>query len=471
MGYVLFKLSRMKLPLELSKFSYHLAILLFISCIILSCERDKPDEEIYLLEDHGFLQIPGVGWQTFGRTADEDVTLKYYKFKSGTAYTRWYWSKLEPVEGQIAFGMIDTFIERCRSNNQALAFRVMCEDPTEKEGIPKWLIDKRIKMNYTICPQQGDHYVPDMADPVFVYYHERLIRALGEHYDDHPDIALVDIGSVGMWGEWHIYCDPTLMPDRAIRNAVTDLYFEAFPNTPLTAQVDDSINIDYALTKGPCGWRGDSWGNADISMGWTHHQGLYWPIHNRIPNAWETGTIAMEPGMPTGAMDGWTAPITKIVDDAIAWHTTFAHNKSEVVPSEFISEIERLVMKMGFRLVLRRLDYNKTAQPGSKLIWSMEWENLGIASPYRDYRIALRLRDINDKIKAVEITDLSIKGWLPGKIINSLEYNIPADLPAGDYGIELGVVFHSSLEHNIPIANKGKTEDGWYKVGKLTINN
>ena len=43
--------------------------------------------------------------------------------------------------------------------------------------------------------------MPDMSDPVFIYYHEKLIHALGERYDGHPDLAEVDLGSIGMWGE------------------------------------------------------------------------------------------------------------------------------------------------------------------------------------------------------------------------------------------------------------------------------
>ena len=110
---------------------------------------------------------------------------------------------MEPKEGEYAFEMIDKLLQDCRKNNQALAFRIMCEDPTG-EGLPKWLIDKGIKRTYIKCPEEGAHYVPDMSDRVFIGYHEKLIRAIGKRYDGHPDLAQVDIGSVGLWGEWHI---------------------------------------------------------------------------------------------------------------------------------------------------------------------------------------------------------------------------------------------------------------------------
>ncbi|MCX6262664.1 MAG: hypothetical protein NTY95_17830, partial [Bacteroidia bacterium] len=70
----------------------------------------------------------------------------------------------------------------------------------------------------------------------------------------------------------------------------------------------------------------------------------------------------------------------------------------------------------------------------------------------------------------IAITSQSIKGWLPGETNITVNYKLPADIPAGDYSLEMGVVYHSSIEHTIPIANKGKTDDGWYALGNIKIS-
>ena len=186
---------------------------LFLVCIITACNQSDNKNNDILLEDKGFLQIPGVGWQTFFRTAQNDPTLAGLPFKSGCAYMRWTWGDLEPEEGTYAFDMIDEWLKKCREANQALAFRVMLSWPGHEGTIPQWLIDKGIKYTYSACPKEGAHYEVDIEEPVVKELHEKLIRALGERYDGHPDLALVDIGSVGLWGEWHNYCDPDLMPD------------------------------------------------------------------------------------------------------------------------------------------------------------------------------------------------------------------------------------------------------------------
>ncbi len=67
-------------------------------------------------------------------------------------------------------------------------------------------------------------------------------------------------------------------------------------------------------------------------------------IHDANPDLWKTGPVAME---VNGVMTEWTGrldddgysrilPLAESIDDAIAWHTTLAHNKSAELPSNFV---------------------------------------------------------------------------------------------------------------------------------------
>jgi hypothetical protein len=437
-----------------------------------ACTRDsEPENESSTpIEYNGFLKIPGVGFQTFGRFEDEDQSLREMPFFSGSAYFRWMWEQIEPQEGIYNWAFIDHHLERAHENGQTLEFRIMLEWPGEYViGIPQWLVDKGVNMRWTQCENEN-YYSPDLEDPVIREYHEKLIRALGNRYDGHPDLGSVDIGSVGLWGEWHEYCHPELMPDRETRNAIIDLYYEAFPNTPLIALVDDKEGIAYAATKGRSAWRGDCWGNyLPEGMGWNHHQDSYWPAHELIPDAWKNGPVALE---SCYTMKSWYSEgnaISRIVNDAIAWHATLAHNKSDDIPAEYKSEVERLVKKLGFRLVLKKINFEEKAETGSMIRIALDWENLGIAPPYRDFRIAFRLRDLEGLLHGMNITTQSIRGWLPGSIFIEADYPIPEELTYGAYSVELGLVFHSAPDRIVPVAIEGKTNDGWYPVGSIRI--
>jgi hypothetical protein len=378
------------------------------------------------------------------------------------------WREIEPQEGTYDWELIDHHLERARENGQTLEFRIMLEWPGAYEiGIPQWLVDKGVNMRWTNC-EENNYYSPDLEDPIIKEYHIKLIQALGNRYDGHPDLGSVDIGSVGLWGEWHEYCHPELMPGREERQTIIDLYYESFPNTPLVALVDDKDAISYAAGKGRSAWRGDCWGNyLPEGMGWNHHQDSYWPAHSLIPEAWKNGPVALE---SCYTMKSWYSDgnaITQIINDAISWHASLAHNKSDYIPEEYIPEVERLVMKLGFRLVLRNISYDQIIEPGSISAIALDWENIGIAPPYRDFRIALRLRDSDDQIHGIFISLVSIKGWLPGPQAVDLAYPVPEELSKGKYSLELGLVFHSATDRLVPIANEGITDDGWYFVGNV----
>ncbi len=447
-------------------------LVLTISTLMINCSDEVklnpgPGE---LVEYTGFLKIPGVGFQTFFRFEDEDPSLKQMPFESGSAYFRWMWEQVEPQEGQYNWEFIDDHLERARGNGQTLEFRIMLEWPGEYDvGIPQWLVDKGVKLRLTNCEDE-DYYSPDLEDPIIKEYHSKLIRALGERYDGHPDLGSVDIGSVGMWGEWHTYCHPELMPSREERSEIIDLYYESFPNTPLVALVDDKEGIQYAAQKGQSAWRGDCWGNYfPKGSGWNHHKNSYWPANNLIPEAWKSEPVALE---SCGTMKSWYSEgnaITQIVDDAISWHATLAQNKSDFIPENFKAEVERLVMKLGFRLVLRDINYAALIIPGSSQTLALDWENKGIAPPYRDHRIAFRLRDSSNVIHAMYISGQSIRGWLPGNTTIEIDYPIPKELSEGSYTLELGLVFHSASDRIVPIANQGITDDGWYVVGTMEV--
>ena len=104
------------------------------------------------------------------------------------AYFRWPWAELEPVEGQYNFALVDRVIEQAKAKGETLAIRMVSE---YKTGTPQWLLDKGVA-----SVKESDGNLSDYNNPIFLDYHERLIRAFGERYGRSVDIDHVDIGSV-----------------------------------------------------------------------------------------------------------------------------------------------------------------------------------------------------------------------------------------------------------------------------------
>ncbi|MCE5271674.1 hypothetical protein LLH00_10375, partial [bacterium] len=79
------------------------------------------------VESDEFLLNPGVGF-TSPNTTDSDMQRWNPRYpRCANAYYRWYWNEIEPEEGQIRFGMIDTLLDQVHREKQAFCFRVMCQ--------------------------------------------------------------------------------------------------------------------------------------------------------------------------------------------------------------------------------------------------------------------------------------------------------------------------------------------------------
>jgi len=188
--------------------------------------------EIKPKEADELLANPGMGWQTFHRFADEDENLA--GLPSSCAYFRFYWKELEPEEGKIDFRKLDELLAHARRAGQKLAFRVMCAGTgRDYLYVPRWLKEKGCPgFEYLYQGRGAKHWIPDMNHPIFKTAHFRLIRELGGRYDGHPDLDLVDIGTVGHWGEWHMSGTKVPLPTPETRREIIDVYIKAFPRTP-----------------------------------------------------------------------------------------------------------------------------------------------------------------------------------------------------------------------------------------------
>jgi hypothetical protein len=167
----------------------------------LALRAEGPKVKVTFEESDELFANPGMGWQTFHRFADEDKALE--GLPSSSAYFRFYWSDVEPAEGQVDFAKFDDLLARARRAGQKLAFRIMCAGTRQEYlYVPEWLKAKGCKgFEYQYSGRGPQHWVPDMEDPIFQKAHFRLIEELGKRYDGHPDMDLVDIGTVGLWGE------------------------------------------------------------------------------------------------------------------------------------------------------------------------------------------------------------------------------------------------------------------------------
>ncbi len=414
-------------------------------------------------ETEELLANPGMGWQTFHRFADEDPNLA--GIPSSTCYFRWYWKVLEPKDGGIDFGLIDRTLSRARQAGQKLAFRAMTAGGGERGGSPLWLKDLGCK-GYLDKGQ----WIPDHDDPLFLEKQLRLIAELGGRYDGHPDVAVVDIGSVGLWGEWHFSGTKVPMPRLENRRKIVDAYFDAFKKTPLVMLIGDRDMMEHATKKG-AGWRADCLGDmGGFSKTWNHMEHLYKQRveESHATDAWKHGPVAWEScwDMRKWAKEGWD--VRHIFRYALDLHGSYVNNKSAPIPEGFRDEVEELLRRLGYRFVLRSLSHPRRVRRDAAASVRMEWENVGVAPCYADYALAFRVSPRAGGAPAVVRTKVTVRSWLPGKISLRVPLLVPEGTPAGEHALSVGIV-GADDRPVVRLAIQGGDADGWHLLSTVAV--
>jgi hypothetical protein len=221
------------------------------------------------------------------------------------------------------------------------------------------------------------------------------------------------------------------------------------------------------------GWRADCLGDmGGFSKKWNHMDNFYLQQVTKTgaEEAWRRAPVAFE---SCWDMRKWTAEswdVKHIFDYALRAHTSYVNNKSAPVPAEARQEVERFLKRIGYRLVIRAAEHPTALRAGDTLSLRLDWENLGVAPPYRDYRVAARLMPKSASTNALlaSTSDISIRGWLPGITNTILALKVPTTAPAGSFHVDVAVVDKDQTPA-VRLALPNRVADGWYRLSEVAV--
>lgn len=454
--------------------------------LIIACAAPLAAQPVVIVrpkEIDDVLVNPGIGFMTFQRFNGDELNqglrwtegypIVYQEFKgslenknhpmTSMAYFRVYWRFLEPEMGRYRWELIDTALRTARSRGQTLMLRIAPYGTTKDNDVPDWY---RGMVGNESRKLPIAKWRTDPEDPRYVRHFGGMIRALGRRYDGHPDLESVDLAIVGAWGEGAGAAELT----QATREALVDAYLESFHQTPLVMLLTDEKTNKYGISKKPVGWRVDCLGDlGGFNPNW-NHMFDYYPqgiINFGMQDAWKKAPVSFEACwvMQHWKNQGWD--IDYIIDQSLKWHISSFNAKSSAVPAEWWPQVNRWLKRMGYRLVLRKFTYPAVVRPHGRLEFTSWWENKGVAPCYRQFPLALRLR--NAARAEVLVTGADIRAWLPGDNLYDSAVFVPADMPAGEYDLDIGLLDAQTRQPKVKLAIAGLLEDGWYRLGKVTV--
>jgi hypothetical protein len=457
-------------------------IIIFSTTILTGSVFAQETVTVRPTEINDILNNPGIGFMTFQRfngdtlnTAkrwtegkpivyqDFDGNLENEDYPMTTiAYFRVYWKFIEPNMGNYRWDLIDKALETAHQRQQTLMLRIAPYGTGKQNDVPGWyraMVGERKELPVK-------KWQVDPEDPLYVKHFTKMIKTLGKRYDGHPDLESVDVSIVGAWGEG---AGSALLTDKT-RQALVDAYIDTFKKTHLVMLLTDKKTNSYALSRADVGWRVDCLGDmGGFSTTWSHMND-YYPqaiINFGVKDAWKKAPVTLEVCwvMQHWKDMGWD--VDYIIDESLKWHISSFNAKSSPVPKEWWPAVNRWLGKMGYRFVLRKFTYPSVVNPNSKLSFTSWWDNKGVAPCYKKFPLALRLK--NGEKAEILLTNADITTWLPGDNLYDDTVLVPADMPIGEYDLQIGIIDPQSNKPKVKLAISGKQDDGWYYLGEIKI--
>ena len=412
-------------------------------------------------------QNPGKGWMAFGR-----LPRKTTRFPCSVGYFRLNWGDIEPEEGRPNWTLIDQAIAAWKARGAAVAFRIMTTNAHSRGYYcsPKWLFDAGCRsFDYvrggTDTMAGGtriQRIEPDYADPIYLGKHGAFIAALGKRYNGHPQVEFLDIGSYGIWGEWHTSHGASA----AVRKQIIDMYLKAFDRTPLAMMSDDAEMLGYALSKGT-GFRRDGVGSPWHEKNWIGSK-KYARVRG-FADAWKRAPVVFEWYGPYDFLQRRKWSFDRAVQFMLDSHLTLVNDNVGAVPEADMAKLWELARRAGYRFVLRSLSHPPKARRGAAVDVAMQWSNVGVGRLFRPFVLQLALLDAEGQAVATAEGKADPRQWLPGNHAITETLAVPPDLQPGSYALAVALVEPKTKRPAVKLAIDAPETDRRYTVSTLAV--
>ena len=389
--------------------------------------RPKATDEALINPDMGwvFYKYSNRLW-AYGINTPENDTLDWFPGCS-TVYMRVLWNDIEPEEGEYRWDIFDSAAQNWIAKGKKIALRVMTCSQTEN-ATPQFVRDAGAK-GHLFEYQYDDIKIPSRwepiyDDPVFLEKLGHFLAALAKRYDGDPNVAFIDIGTLGIYGEGNPRSNYPLPPDAEpgdenrrtdvdppawkirLGKLHIDLWRRYFKKTYLVGldgfdggwnPMPDGEVMQYMRANG-IGFRDDSifcfkGGGVDVSFKGVSKHYEYWCHDNwarlfapLTPVVVETGHAPHLVGTPR-----WETGLYARCVEAYQASYLSIHDFPDVHLNMFRKEIDQINKIIGYRFELREVMYPKEVKIGEKVEIGSTWVNVGVAPKTKSAALAWSL--------------------------------------------------------------------------------
>lgn len=459
-------------------------------------ETDADENLVYLRESNELFNNPYKGWVGWADINEGDIddiapahNLVYVDIK---------WSELEPEKGKFAFDAIEEQyqFEKWKQKGCRMVLRFVMDNPNLIDGdpdiqrmdIPMWLYNELEEENaegegagvfyngQTILDLLGGvGFSPNYKSEKLLAYHENIVKALAERYDDPAVTAYVEVGSLGHWAEFHTWPTGTgEFPDPELAQKYMQPYADFFKNVKVGIRkpYELSAKNNWGLYNDIFGVTSD--GGTPTFLEWAATGNTDMPgsteediAASAMPDWWKlnfSGGEFANGDFRTNAEDENVCAVLGQIRDS---HTTWLgpcsacdikHSTNDF--DVYGYNIEVLMKQMGYRYTVKTVTKKETLSAGNTENFDIKIQNDGVAPIYYNCPVTLSLVDNEGNVKASSTLDCDTREWLPGVTTVSADLLIPSDTEGTGYSLYLSMATADDLLRPVFFANENTDEEG-----------
>ena len=329
--------------------------------------------------------------------------------------------------------------------------------------------------DYASCDGDGPGRTPDWNAPAFATQSVQLVQALAQRYDADPRITAIQVGLLGLWGEWHQSGCDARAPGNAIKVAVRDAYTQAFATARLQtryARSPDVVGADFAFHEDyfPSFTANCIYGFplCDASGDWSLEYGLA----NVVPAArqnWRLNPVSGE--SPTASQQNtWTGDTDDVITVLRNYHFSFLGPAGKHEQPGFATPLARIERALGYDLSVDRFVLGDPVAQGASLPWRLELANRGSAPVYHATQARLELLDAGNVVRATTPLAITLDTAEPGASSTWRGRLQWSGLAAGSYTVRLVVADAATGRPGIVLQNTPRDAGAaGVRLGSITL--
>jgi len=389
------------------------------------------------------------------------------------------WREIEPVRGNYLWDAFEEKYQFIRWSDRRLTFvfRVQLDVPsyTPHLDIPDWLFEAISRDGFSYDdPLIGKGFSPNYAHPVLIDEHDYFIREFANKYAHANMSMIIQIGSIGHFGEWSCVPYPNTgeIPPHNITMKYYEHYVRYFKGTKATIQLPRPLNG----TDPKYGFYYNGFGDIfetdyfSRKVNGTYYLDDRGQVQLGNPNFWRSSPSSSSFPALNSVEYFNDENIEDTIKQAFSSHISFIGPN---YPAEiddihpYYKNLEKLIKIVGYRFYIKEMIYPNKISIGETLKIQLTIINKGSAPFYLKWPVEIFLSSPTTDFRSIRTQENPIN-WI-GTTYVTLKEKIPKDMTSGSYDVCISILDPDTGKPGVEFANEGKARDGHYCMGTIEI--